>query len=84
VKTNPKTLLTIIVIFKGRNVLIKETGDVVIADFGVSKILQDSTATGGTAQTNRSITEIVGSPLWMSPEAVEGKPTDFKTDIWYD
>jgi len=47
--------------------------DLKLADFGVSRLLESSNA---MAQT------LVGTPLYLPPELVEGKPYDSKVDIW--
>ncbi len=43
-----------------------------IADFGISKSLR----TKAVAET------VVGTPSYLSPELCEGKPYNFKSDIW--
>ncbi|ETW04769.1 NEK protein kinase, variant 1 [Aphanomyces invadans] len=58
---------------KPKNVFVFENGRVVVGDFGISKCLDLS---NGLAQT------LVGSPAYMCPEIFEGKPYDFKADIW--
>lgn len=58
---------------KAGNILITDEGFVKIADFGVSSQL------GGAASKAKTV---VGTPLWMSPEVLEGSKYDGKADIW--
>lgn len=46
--------------------------DIKIADFGVSRILE----TSSMAET------LIGSPLYLSPEAINGETYNSKVDIW--
>lgn len=57
--------------FKPSNVLVHE-GRIKIADFGFSKLL------GNKSHTRT----ILGSPLNMAPEVMEGKPYGPKVDVW--
>ncbi len=60
---------------KPSNVLIGSSGNCLLADFGVAKILGGSnkfTATG----------EMVGTPSYMSPEQIQGIPLDTTSDIY--
>ena len=59
---------------KPSNVMVDTSGKVKITDFGIAKILGDSklTKTGTGA----------GSLHYMSPEQIEGKPIDTRTDIY--
>lgn len=58
---------------KAKNVFLFANGRAVIGDFGTSKTLSSATAFGST---------LVGSPLYMSPEILEGEPHSFPTDVW--
>ena len=44
-----------------------------IGDFGISKTLD---------KTQLAATSMVGTPYYLSPEMVEGKPYSYKADIW--
>jgi predicted Ser/Thr protein kinase len=59
---------------KPSNIMVDRSGKVKITDFGIAKILGDSklTKTGTGA----------GSLHYMSPEQIEGRPIDTRTDIY--
>jgi len=58
---------------KPQNVLLTRTGRVLLADFGV---------VGHLEHTEDFKQSIVGTPAFMSPEMLEGRPYGCKTDIW--
>lgn len=58
---------------KPQNVLLTQSGRVLIADFGVAGQVEHS-------QDMRQ--SVVGTPSFMSPEMLEGRPYGFKTDQW--
>ncbi len=58
-----------------RNVLLREDGSAVIADFGIAHGIA---AAGMTSQAKVT----VGTPQYMSPEQVQGHPVDGRTDIY--
>ena len=59
--------------FKSANLLLTRNGNIKVADFGVSKILEN-----GSFKTKT----FVGTPHWMSPEIIEGKEYDGRCDLW--
>eukprot|EP00232_Nephroselmis_pyriformis_P003965 CAMPEP_0182908254 /NCGR_PEP_ID=MMETSP0034_2-20130328/35107_1 /TAXON_ID=156128 /ORGANISM="Nephroselmis pyriformis, Strain CCMP717" /LENGTH=589 /DNA_ID=CAMNT_0025044421 /DNA_START=163 /DNA_END=1929 /DNA_ORIENTATION=+ len=44
-----------------------------LGDFGVSKLMESSMDMANT---------VLGTPFYLSPEVCEGKPYDFKSDVW--
>jgi hypothetical protein len=58
---------------KPANLMLTADDTVKITDFGTAKILQF-----GTAQTSH----VMGTPSYMSPEQVKGKPVDGRSDIF--
>src|SRR5665213_511222 len=59
---------------KPENVMIRKDGLIKLMDFGIAQILdfQRMTVTG----------QLLGSPAYMAPEVIEGKPLDFRTDVF--
>lgn len=58
---------------KPENVMVDPQGNVKIMDFGIARSMEASTNLTGT---------MVGTPAYMAPEQVSGKPVDFRTDIY--
>lgn len=59
---------------KPSNIMLDESGDAYITDFGISKLVE------GTAQFTGS--GIVGTPAYLSPEQGLGQAVDHRTDIY--
>ncbi|QDS87646.1 Serine/threonine-protein kinase PrkC [Rosistilla ulvae] len=62
---------------KPENIMLSNKGDVKVADFGLARIANpdfqsDLTQVGLT----------LGTPLYMSPEQVQGKPVDVRSDLY--
>lgn len=60
---------------KPQNVLVDANGNACIGDFGLAETAAGSGAANQTMQ-------LAGTPQYMSPEQVEGKPIDPRTDIY--
>jgi DNA-binding response OmpR family regulator/predicted Ser/Thr protein kinase len=60
---------------KPANIMINDKGILKIVDFGVAKFVD----VGGD---NNSKEGIVGSPYYISPEAIDGRPLDLRSDIY--
>jgi Tol biopolymer transport system component len=70
---------------KPENVMVRADGLVKILDFGLAKILPDSTVASGlaTQSIDGALTGgIVGTVQYMSPEQARGLPIDVRTDVW--
>ena len=72
---------------KPGNILFHADGRVLLADFGLAKILKE--ATGSTAEATQEIPSgitgigtIIGTPEYFSPEQSTGKFVDRRTDIY--
>ncbi|MFI4876189.1 MAG: serine/threonine protein kinase [Blastopirellula sp. JB062] len=63
---------------KPENVLINASGEVKVADFGLSRVMSQN----GEGLNLTEIGVTLGTPLYMSPEQVEGKPVDARSDIY--
>lgn len=59
---------------KPNNIMIDEMGNARIMDFGIARSLKAKKITGGGV--------MIGTPEYMSPEQVEGKETDQRSDIY--
>ncbi len=60
---------------KTPNILRDDDGVVRLMDFGIAK---ESSQSGGLTATG----DVMGSPEYMSPEQCQGKPLDFRSDIY--
>jgi serine/threonine-protein kinase len=59
---------------KPGNIMIDKDGQAKIMDFGIARAKQEKGVTGEGA--------VIGTPEYMSPEQVEGKPADPRSDIY--
>jgi serine/threonine protein kinase/tetratricopeptide (TPR) repeat protein len=62
--------------FKPQNVLVGNNDQVYVSDFGLATSLE--TAKMGMTRTGA----VMGTPRYMAPEQVEGKPVDSRTDLY--
>ena len=62
---------------KPENIMLAANGEVKVADFGLARL---SGSNPGANLTQVGFT--MGTPLYMSPEQVEGKPLDPRSDIY--
>ncbi|XP_062603660.1 serine/threonine-protein kinase Nek1-like [Saccostrea cucullata] len=58
---------------KSQNIFLSADGSVKLGDFGIAKVL------GSTAELARTC---IGTPYYLSPEIVENRPYNNKSDIW--
>jgi len=59
---------------KSGNVLLKETGEIRLADFGVSHKISE--------QQQEKMKTLAGSPYWCAPELISADSYDNKVDLW--
>ncbi|KAH0785711.1 STE family protein kinase [Histomonas meleagridis] len=59
---------------KSANILLTSSGEIRIADFGVSRRFEAT----GTCHTMT----IVGTPYWMAPEVISGTSYSYPADVW--
>ena len=59
---------------KPANILLTTGGKVKIADFGFARLVEDT--------HKKKMTKAIGSIFYMAPEIFNGKPYDYKCDIW--
>src|SRR2546426_5611256 len=59
---------------KPQNLMFREDGSLAVVDFGIAKHIDAADRTGHG--------EILGTPRYMSPEQVQGRALDLRTDIY--
>lgn len=61
---------------KPENILLSQSGEIKVADFGLAR------AMSADAKTLTQVGVAMGTPLYMSPEQIEGRPVDARSDIY--
>ncbi len=62
---------------KPENIMLARTGEVKVADFGLARVTSD-----GQAVNLTQVGVTMGTPLYMSPEQVEGRAVDPRSDLY--
>jgi eukaryotic-like serine/threonine-protein kinase len=62
---------------KPENIMLSTGGEVKVADFGLARIDRQ-----GQAVDLTQVGMTLGTPLYMSPEQIEGRPVDTRSDIY--
>lgn len=66
---------------KPQNMLIlPETGELKIMDFGIARVSEVKPGTAGSGLTTAGM--VMGTPDYMSPEQAQGAPADFRSDLY--
>ncbi len=60
---------------KPANILFRDSGDAVVADFGIAKAMSSNTEM-------TDVGEVLGTPVYMSPEQSRGKNIDGRSDLY--
>lgn len=66
---------------KPQNILMDSRGVLKITDFGLARFVKSLTESSTTAPLTRP-QQILGTPLYMSPEQVGGLPVDHRSDMY--
>lgn len=70
---------------KPQNIMITPRNQIKVLDFGLAKVVGDISPTKGESATESIATEaglLMGTAPYMSPEQVQGKPVDARSDIF--
>lgn len=61
---------------KPENVMLSDSGEVKVADFGLARVVS------ADSKTLTQVGVAMGTPLYMSPEQIEGRPVDIRSDFY--
>jgi serine/threonine protein kinase len=64
---------------KPANFLLHADGRLVLADFGIARIMEESNAAGATLTGTGTL---LGTPEYMAPEMARGEQVDYRADIY--
>ncbi len=67
---------------KPGNMLFHADGRILLADFGLAKVLKDVTESESNGRFLTTTGTIVGTPEYLSPEQSTGNPVDKRTDVY--
>ena len=61
---------------KPENLMLSHSGEIKVADFGLARV------ESADAKTLTQVGVAMGTPLYMSPEQIEGRPVDVRSDLY--
>ena len=67
---------------KPENIMLARSGEVKVADFGLARVQGDHPSGGARDVKLTQVGITMGTPLYMSPEQIEGRPLDSRSDIY--
>jgi serine/threonine-protein kinase len=67
---------------KPENIMLARSGEVKVADFGLARVQGDHPSGGARGVNLTQVGITMGTPLYMSPEQIEGRPLDSRSDIY--
>jgi serine/threonine-protein kinase len=67
---------------KPENIMLARSGEVKVADFGLARVQADHPAAGAGGANLTQVGVTMGTPLYMSPEQIEGRDIDSRSDIY--